>query len=41
MKIPICDNCGTEVYFNVDIWEITGMCGCCSTGESRLNYEED
>lgn len=36
----ICDVCGIEVIFNVDIYEITGMCGACSTGEARLNYEE-
>jgi hypothetical protein len=37
----ICDVCGTEVIFNLHIYEITGMCGTCSTGEARLNYEED
>jgi len=37
----ICDVCGTEVIFNTHIYDLTGMCGTCSTGEARLNYEED
>jgi ribosomal protein S27AE len=40
-KTPECDVCGIEVIFNLHIYNITGMCGACSTGESRLNYEED
>jgi hypothetical protein len=39
--IPECDVCGMEVIYNLHIYKITGMCGACSTGESRLNYEED
>jgi len=38
---PICSVCGIEVFFNLDIYELTGMCGTCTTGEARLNYEED
>jgi hypothetical protein len=38
---PVCDCCGIEVIFNLHIYKITGMCGTCSTGEARLNYEED
>lgn len=37
----ICMVCECEVFFNLDIYELTGMCGTCSTGESRLNYEKD
>lgn len=39
-KKPICAVCGIEVVFNLYIFEHTGMCGTCSTGEARLNYEE-
>lgn len=38
---PICEVCQCEVFFNFHIYELTGMCGTCSTGEARLNYEED
>ncbi len=38
---PICSACGQEVFFNLDIYDMTGMCGTCTTGEARLNYEED
>lgn len=38
---PICSVCGIQVIFNLDIYERTGMCGTCTTGEARLNYEED
>jgi hypothetical protein len=38
---PTCEVCECEVFFNLDIFKITGMCGTCSTGEARLNYEED
>lgn len=38
---PICSVCGIEVIFNLNIYELTGMCGTCTTGEARLNYEED
>ena len=46
MQVPkklknVCDVCGMEVIYNLHIYKITGMCGACSTGESRLNYEED
>jgi hypothetical protein len=37
----ICDVCGCDVIYNVGIYEMTGLCGTCATGESRLNYEED
>jgi len=37
----ICQSCGQEIFFNVDIYEKTGMCGACTTGEARLNFEED
>lgn len=37
----ICEVCEIEVIFNTHIYDITGMCGTCSTGEARLNYEED
>jgi len=40
-KPPTCESCGCEVFFNLDIYELTGMCGACTTGEARLNYEED
>ena len=36
----ICSACGIEVIFNLHIYKITGLCGTCSTGEARLNYEE-
>lgn len=39
--IPICDVCNIKVIYNLHIYKLTGMCGTCSTGESRLNYEED
>jgi len=38
---PICEVCGIEVVFNLHIYKLTGMCGTCTTGEARLNYEED
>ncbi len=38
---PICEVCGIVVIFNLSIYKITGMCGTCSTGEARLNYEDD
>ncbi len=37
----ICDSCGIEVVFNLSIYDASGMCGTCTTGEARLNYEED
>lgn len=37
----ICSVCGIEVVFNLHIYKLTGMCGTCTTGEARLNYEED
>jgi hypothetical protein len=37
----ICVVCGCRVVFNLHIYELTGMCGTCTTGEARLNYEED
>lgn len=37
----ICSVCGIEVIYNLNIYKLTGMCGTCSTGEARLNYEED
>lgn len=37
----VCSSCGCLVFFNLDIYERTGMCGTCTTGEARLNYEED
>ena len=40
-KTPICIACGQEVIFNLHIWDLTGMCGTCTTGEARLNYEEE
>lgn len=39
--IHVCDVCGIDVVFNLHIYALTGMCGTCSTGEARLNYEED
>lgn len=41
IKSRICDICDCIVVFNTNIYDITGMCGACATGESRLNYEED
>lgn len=38
---PICDVCGTKVVFNLHIYKMTGMCGACTTGEARLNFEEE
>lgn len=40
-ELPTCSVCECEVVFNLHIYELTGMCGTCSTGEARLNYEED
>ena len=40
-KKCICDVCGIEVIFNKHIYKLTGMCGTCTTGEARLNYEEE
>ena len=37
----VCEVCDCEVIFNLDIYRETGMCGTCTTGEARLNYEED
>lgn len=39
--IPQCSSCGCRVFFNLHIYKETGMCGACTTGEARLNYEED
>lgn len=36
----ICDVCGCDVFINLGIYDITGMCGVCSTGESVLAYED-
>ena len=40
-KKPICEVCDNKVFFNLPIYKLTGMCGTCSTGEARLNYEEE
>lgn len=40
-KNLICQCCGIEIIFNRHFYKYTGMCGTCTTGEARLNYEED
>lgn len=38
--IEVCECCENPIW-NPDWWGETGMCGCCSTGESAELFHED